>query len=124
MLPRVSAPPPAAAAEARPPVTAGAAAGSAATGLGAPSVEMLVMLAAAPGGLGRKAALAEAAAGLDRLERLRGQLVRGALPAAELAALAGWAQQLGMAEDADVAGLLREVELRVLVEIAKQERGD
>lgn len=119
MLPKVATAPAATVPQTRPPAPAG----PATTGVAAPSVEMLVMLAAAPGGIGRKAALAEAAAGLDRLERLRGQLVRGVLPAAEVAALAGWAAQLGRPEDADIAGLLRDLELRVLVEIAKQERG-
>jgi hypothetical protein len=83
-----------------------------------PSVGLLVAIAAAEPQERRRRSTAAADAGLTALEKLH----QGG--PTQLAAVAAWAADHPQPEDSEAAALLRDVELRVLVELAKHERGD
>ena len=87
------------------------------------SVEMLVALAAVdPEREKRRRMAQKAEEGLDNLEALHAELVGGKPSQERLASLAAWAKSIGKTEVADLADLIRDIELRVLVELAKLER--
>lgn len=89
----------------------------------APSVTMLVTLAATEPGPARRRELARSAErGIDALDRLRQALLGGALPADRIRALRDWARGRRPSQDPELAELEREIELRILVELAKLER--
>ena len=67
----------------------------------------------------RRAAAKPVAAGLDLLAELHAEVETGAPSPAGLQALAGWARKLTPPDDPELAALLREVETRALVELAK-----
>jgi len=89
------------------------------------SVEMLVAMAAVDPERERRRRMAQQAdEGLDQLELLHADMVGGAEPSSQrLAALKTWAQSIGKPDDAELAQLIHDIELRVLVELAKLERG-
>lgn len=74
---------------------------------------------------GRRRALARGERLLDSLEGLRMALLGGALPRAQLAALAQLARDHApLVDDPRLAEILAEIELRAAVELAKLERLD
>ncbi len=83
-----------------------------------PSVGLLVAIAAADPQERRRRTTAKADAGLSALEKLH----RG--DAAQRSVLTAWVAHQRQSDDPIAAEILREVELRVLVELAKHERGD
>jgi hypothetical protein len=88
------------------------------------SVEMLVALAAVDPERERRRRMAQQAEeGLDQLEQLHQEMAGGEPSAERLAALKAWAKSIGQPDDAALAELVRDIELRVLVELAKLERG-
>ncbi|MDB5672986.1 MAG: hypothetical protein JWO25_3945 [Alphaproteobacteria bacterium] len=88
------------------------------------SVEMLVAMAAVDPERERKRRMAQQAEdGLDNLEALHAEIVSGAPSPERLQSLAAWAKALGQPDDSQLADLIRDIELRVLVELAKLERG-
>ena len=88
------------------------------------SVEMLVALAAVDPERERRRRMAQQAEqGLDELEQLHQELVAGTPSVERLSALKAWAKSIGQPDDAALAELVRDIELRVLVELAKLERG-
>jgi hypothetical protein len=89
------------------------------------SVEMLVAMAAVDPERERRRRMAQQAEeGLDQLEQLHSEIVGGKEPNSQrLAALKTWAQSIGKPDDAQLAQLIHDIELRVLVELAKLERG-
>lgn len=108
----------------RPEVPAGAAspvpAGTAPTATS--TVAMLVAMSAQAPGLHRAPALRRAERGLEALGRLHRSLMAGALPDEALQALREWTSERVDTEDEDVSALLRDVQLRILVELAKAGR--
>ncbi|RST30712.1 flagellar trans-acting factor FliX [Sphingomonas ginkgonis] len=89
----------------------------------APSVAMLVTLAATDAGTpGRGAGPREAERGLDGLDALRRALVHGSVPPERIRMLRDWARGRRRSDDPDLAALEQEIELRILVELAKLER--
>ncbi|MFT3977476.1 MAG: flagellar assembly protein FliX [Sphingomonas bacterium] len=85
-----------------------------------PSVAMLVTMAAVDDGKERRRRIAEdAARGLDALERLHRELVSGAASPARLAEIAQWSRDHAVSEDPTLAALLKDIDLRVRVELAK-----
>lgn len=94
---------------AAPNMTAGAVTGS---------LAMLVTMAAQDPARGRAAAIRRAEGGLKALDRLRHAQLAGTLTLPELQELAAWAST---AEDepGELQPLLREIELRILVELAR-----
>lgn len=86
------------------------------------SVAMLVAIAAADPEARRRRAVADAAKGLGALERLHGELRVGGSGTVRLREIAAWMDDHDVPEDREAASLLQEVELRVLVELAKAER--
>jgi hypothetical protein len=88
------------------------------------SVEMLVALAAVdPEREKRRRMAQKAEEGLDKLEALHAEIVGGQPSAERLEGLAAWAKSIGKPDDTQLADLIRDIELRVLVELAKLERG-
>jgi hypothetical protein len=88
------------------------------------SVEMLVALAAVDPERERRRRMAQQAEeGLDQLEQLHQDLAAGEPNSERLAALKAWAKSIGEPDDSALADLVRDIELRVLVELAKLERG-
>lgn len=88
----------------------------------ATSVQMLVAMAAsAPASEERRRMAAETDRGLSMLERLHAELAGGVAAPERLEELAAWAESFAAPEDPQLAGLAREVELRVRVELAKHE---
>ena len=88
------------------------------------SVEMLVALAAVDPERERRRRMAQQAEqGLDELEQLHQEMVAGTPSVERLSALKAWAKSIGQPDDAALAELVRDIELRVLVELAKLERG-
>ncbi len=85
------------------------------------SVAMLVALAASAPGLTRGQAIKRADSGLTALGRLHRALRAGAMPEGALADLREWTQA-HQGENGALGDLMREIELRVLVELAKAER--
>ena len=88
----------------------------------AQSVQMLVTLAAAADN-GRQERAREAEEGLDDLERLHAELLAGKATRERLDRLAEWTKRRGRPPERELARLMDEIELRILVELAKQERG-
>jgi hypothetical protein len=86
------------------------------------SVAMLLAIAASDPQAQRRRNVTDAANGLKGLERLHKQLRIGAPGAASLAEIRAWVNDHGVPDDPQAAALLREVEMRVLVELAKAER--
>jgi hypothetical protein len=86
------------------------------------SVAMLLAIAASDPEAQRRRNVADAAKGLKSLERLHHDLRIGASGGARLAEIAAWMDDHGVPDDPQAAALLREVELRVLVELAKADR--
>lgn len=88
------------------------------------SVQMLVALAAATGDADpRQRAVKEAQDGLDALDRLQQAMALGLAPSERLRALRAWTRKRKPGDDPALDSLVDEVELRILVELAKQERG-
>lgn len=86
----------------------------------ATSVEMLVALAAVDDAAERRRKLAaQAERGLEGLEALHRDLLAGNPTAERLEEIATWARDLGVPDDPEVAAILKEIELRALVELAK-----
>ena len=84
------------------------------------SVAMLVAVAAQAPGITRTPALRRAENGLAALGRLHRALACGADPEQQLAQLRQWTEdQRG--EDGKLGGLMADIELRILVELAKAE---
>ena len=91
----------------------------------APSVAMLLAMASVGGVAPTKARerqIARAARGLDGLAALHAAQARGLDPGPALAQLAEWAQDVDMPDDPALAEFVRELDLRVRVELAKHER--
>lgn len=87
------------------------------------SVQMLVALAAAgPEPERRRQMAREAEEGLSELQKLHAELVTGAVRKERLEALRQWTRRRGRPAEAELATLMDEIELRILVELAKQER--
>lgn len=85
-----------------------------------PTVQMLVALSANHPGVERRRRLAQqAASGLEALERLHEALMKGDAAPAELKALAEWVQTVEMPEEPTLAALVRDIDVRVRVELAK-----
>jgi hypothetical protein len=87
------------------------------------SLPMLVAMAAVSPMAERRRRARAADQGLALLERLDVQARTGAATDPTLQQLAAWAQSMPAAEDAKIAALLRDVELRALVELAKRRKG-
>lgn len=88
----------------------------------APSVAVLVTLAAlSPDEQRRHQAIADARNGVEVLGELHRDLLRGVLPAARLRTLRDWARRRLRPDDPELAALMDEIELRILVELAKLE---
>jgi Class II flagellar assembly regulator len=88
------------------------------------SMAVLLATAASDPQPRRRQTLAAAAAGLNALEGLHKALSIGQPGAAALRAVTAWMGDHVAADDSDAAGLLHDVELRVLVELAKAEHGN
>ena len=88
----------------------------------ATSVQMLVAMAAVePPSERRRRIAADTERGLSMLERLHEALATGVAPPERLRELADWAESFQAPDDPQLAGMAREVELRVRVELAKHE---
>jgi hypothetical protein len=88
----------------------------------APSVQMLVTLAAADPGIERRRKLAgEAGRGLDALDRLHRELATGVAALERLREIAEWSQGFETPEDPVLASILSDIDLRVRVELAKHD---
>lgn len=91
----------------------------------AQSVQMLVTLAAAslPPELERQRRLTKRAErGLDALETLQAALVTGVGAAEPIRELRSWIEERSPSNDPELAAILDEIDLRIQVELAKQER--
>ena len=89
----------------------------------ATSVQMLVAMAAMEPPSERRRRIAEETdRGLSLLERLHAELAANVAAPERLRELAEWAQSFEVPDEPQLAGLAREVELRVRVELAKHER--
>jgi hypothetical protein len=87
------------------------------------SVAMLVTLAAAgPEPERRREAARQAEEGLSGLEKLHKELIAGVASPQRLRSLRDWARTRGRPEEPELAALMDEIELRILVELAKRER--
>lgn len=86
------------------------------------SVAMLVAIAAVDPQARRRRAIDGAAKGLSLLERLHDDLRSGGRVTARLHQIAAWMDDHEQPDDREAAALLHEIELRVLVELAKAER--
>lgn len=86
------------------------------------SVAMLLAIAASDPEAQRRRNVVDAAKGLKGLERLHQNLRIGSPGAPRLAEIAAWMGDHGVPDEPQAAALLREVELRVLVELAKADR--
>ena len=86
------------------------------------SVEMMVTLAASEPAIDRRRRIATVAdRGLRALERLNEELLAG-LPAVErLQEVAAWSEALDDPQDPALGEILKEIELRVRVELAKHD---
>ncbi|MET3824933.1 MULTISPECIES: flagellar assembly protein FliX [Sphingomonas] len=86
------------------------------------SVEMLVTLATVEPSIDRRRRVSvDADRGLRALERLEAALAAG-LPAVEpLQEVAAWSAEQRAPEDPQLAGIVRDLELRVRIELAKHE---
>jgi hypothetical protein len=86
------------------------------------SVAMLLAIAASDPEARRRRNVSEAARGLGALERMHEEIRIGRPNALRLREIAAWMDNHSVPDDPQAAGFLREVELRVLVELAKAER--
>jgi hypothetical protein len=87
------------------------------------SVELLVMLASGEDEVERRRRMAEPAErGLAALEALDAEVRTGETNPQSLQRLAAWASEAERPDDPELCRLLKEIELRALVELAKQER--
>lgn len=85
-----------------------------------PTVQMLVVLAASDSGVERRRRMATGAdKGLRLLESLHGELVAGVPSPGRLREIAAWAQAMETPEDPTLAAIMREIDVRVRVELAK-----
>lgn len=91
------------------------------TAVPAGSVAMLVALASQQRSLNASTAARRASRGLDELARLHRGICAGASPPEAFDRLRDWVGEQGEAEG-ELGALLLEIELRVLVEIAKANR--
>lgn len=88
----------------------------------ATSVQMLVALSAAePAAERRRRSAAGADKGLRQLESLHRELLQGGAAMGRLRELGEWAAALTLPDDPLLAGIARDIELRVRVELAKHE---
>ena len=88
-----------------------------------PSVAMLVTLSAAGNEPERRQEMArEAAKGLDHLDALHREILAGVATPARLARLREWTKSRSRPTDPELARLMDELDLRILVELAKHER--
>ena len=91
--------------------------------LPATSVQMLVAMAAMePPSERRRKVAEETDRGLSMLERLHAELAEGVAAPERLRELAEWSESFEVPDEPQLAGLARDVELRVRVELAKHER--
>lgn len=91
----------------------------------ATSVSMLVALAAADDEVERRRRMAEQAErGLDALEQLDKDMIEGRPTVDKLRAVAAWSRGIAPPADPELARLVSDIELRALIELAKQERED
>ncbi|MFZ5746618.1 MAG: flagellar assembly protein FliX [Pseudomonadota bacterium] len=89
-------------------------------GVAAPSVQMLVALAAADPTVERRRRMAvDAERGLDALDRLHAELLSGTAGPERLQDIAEWAKSIDSPEDPVLADIMRDIDLRVRVELAK-----
>ena len=86
------------------------------------SVEMLVAIAASDPEARRRRTSLAAEQGLDGLDRLLRADRLGSAQAPHLEAMAAWITNHEVPEDASARSLVDEIELRVLVELAKRQR--
>lgn len=88
----------------------------------ATSVQMLIAMAATePAAERRRRIAVETDRGLTMLERLHAELVAGVVAPERLQELAQWSESFEAPDDPQLAGLAKEIEVRVRVEIAKHE---
>ena len=88
----------------------------------ATSVQMLVAMAALEAAIERRRKIAaDTDRGLSMLERLHAELAAGVVAPERLQELADWSESFEMPDDPQLAGLARDIEIRVRVEIAKHE---
>lgn len=86
------------------------------------SVEMLVTLATAEPSIERRRRVAaDAERGLRALESLDRALAAGLPPVERLEEVAAWAAEEHAPQDPELATLLKDIELRVRIELAKHE---
>lgn len=86
------------------------------------SVEMMVALAASEPAIDRRRRVAAAAdRGLAALERLDAELLAGIPAVDSLREIAAWSASLDEADDVELRELLKDIELRVRVELAKHD---
>lgn len=89
---------------------------------GAASVPMLVTLSATQAPEQRRGRLLyRAGEGVDELTRLHRELVRGAVPVERLRALRDWLKRRPRPDEPELSAFFDEIELRILVELAKLE---
>lgn len=88
------------------------------------SVAMLVTIAAATPEERRKAGITQTGEGLSRLEALHKELVAGVVGPQRLLALREWTRRRSRPDDPALAAIMDEVELRILVELAKFDRDE
>lgn len=87
------------------------------------SVAMLLALASVDNPLtSRKKLITQGEEALSHLEQLHIRLMTGQTASAELDALARWLEDIETPTDAQLAAIMREIETRVRVELAKQDR--
>ncbi|WP_448661368.1 flagellar assembly protein FliX [Sphingomonas sp. CJ20] len=85
-----------------------------------PTVEMLVALAVGDPGVERRRKQAAAAErGIDALDRLHKELVAGTPSVERLREVAEWSQSLETPDNPVLASILKDIDLRVRVELAK-----
>lgn len=90
------------------------------TASAATSVQMLVAIAVNnPVAERRRKQARDAERGIDALDRLHKELVAGAPNVARLREIAAWSQNATPPEEPALAALMREIDLRVRVELAK-----
>lgn len=92
-------------------------------GPAATSIQMLIAIAAADPE-NRRRSVVDAEKGLSALERLHAERRLGRLSRHTLREISAWSTTSPVPGDEAAARLFREVELRVLVELAKGERDD
>lgn len=87
------------------------------------SVAMLLALASVDNPLtSRKKLITQGEEALSHLEQLHIRLMTGQTASSELDALARWLEDIETPTDTQLAAIMREIETRVRVELAKQDR--